>query len=206
MKTLAITFALSLLNTFIFAQRVATPVSNFTDTVRSDVYKEGKVKTVNGIPMNSGRDIVQNLTNIPNYTLYIQALRTSGLIQTVKSRGPITFFVPDNKAFAYLPAGKTDTLMRKSHVLELTNMMAYHAVAGNYSAKDIAKLIKDNNGTAVLTTIAGGKLTARIDANRNIILVDDNGNESIISTFDIPQNNGMAHLITRVLVPKYKVI
>ncbi|WP_460678894.1 fasciclin domain-containing protein [Mucilaginibacter koreensis] len=206
MKFLAITFSLAIFSSIAVAQRVATPVSGITDTVRSDVYKEGKVKMVNGIAINSGRDIVQNLANAPDYSLYVKALRACGLIQTVKSRGPITFFVPDNKAFAYLPAGKTDTLLRKSHVLELTNMMAYHAVAGNLSAKDITKLINDNNGTAELTTIAGGKLTAHIDANRNIVLVDDNGNESIISNFDIPQNNGIAHLITRVLVPKYKVI
>lgn len=189
-----------------FAQQTTTAVKAVADTVRDDVYQNGKIKMVNGVAMNSGRDIVQNLSQSANYNIFIKALRSSGMVQTVKSRGPITFFVPDNKAFSYLPAGVTDTLMKKNHILELTNLLTYHAVAGELKAKDISKMISDGKGNAELITLAGGKLKAHIDANRNIVLVDDNGNESIISTFDIPQNNGMAHLITRVLVPKYKVI
>jgi uncharacterized surface protein with fasciclin (FAS1) repeats len=186
-----------------FAQQTSNTLQ---DTVRAAAYRQGKVKLVSGVAMNSGRDVVYNFSQSQNYSIFINAIRNAGLTETIKSRGPITVFVPDNSAFGILPPGRMDTLMKPNHLLELVNLISYHMVPGNLKAKDIAKLIKDGNGQAVLITVAGGKLTAHIDTNRNIVLVDENGGESIISTFDIPQNNGTAHLVTKVLLPKYKVI
>jgi uncharacterized surface protein with fasciclin (FAS1) repeats len=88
----------------------------------------------------------------------------------------------------------------------LSYLLTYHAIAGRLTARDIARKINANNGEAVFTTIAGSKLTAKIDVNRNIVLVDENGNESIISKFDIPQSNGILHIVTSVLVPKPRAI
>ena len=74
------------------------------------------------------------------------------------------------------------------------------------TAHDIERKINANNGEATFTTIAGTKLTAKIDENRNIVLIDENGGQSIISKFDIPQSNGILHIVTSVLVPKAKII
>ncbi len=207
-KQLLILVIFLVASTAAFAQQTGGTgsVRGATDTVRSPAAQQGKVKMVNGTAMNSGQDVMYNFSQSPDYSMFIKAVRAGGLIETFRSRGPITVFVPDNVAFNSFGAGQMDSLLKQNHLLELDNLVTYHAVKGTVSAKDIAKLIKDNNGQAEILTIAGGKLTAHIDANRNIVLVDENGGESIISTFDIPQSNGMAHLITKVLVPKYKVI
>lgn len=205
MKYLLFTLTACLISHLSLAQQ--TPARNqVVDTVRAEIYKQGKVKMVNGTPMNSGRDAIYNFAQSPDYSIFINAVRKAGLTETFKSRGPITLFIPTNSAFVAVPAERMDTLLKQNHLLELVNLLTYHAVSGSLKAKDIAKLIKDNNGQATLTTIGGGKLIARIDTNRNIVLVDETGAQSIISTFDIPQSNGMAHVVTRVLVPKYKVI
>lgn len=206
MKQLLTLFALCIIGSHTFAQQTTTSRTPGTDTVRAKTVNNGKIKMVNGTPMSSGLDIYHNLFNSSNYSIFVNAIRTAGLIQTFTSRGPITVFVPDNAAFGAMPEGKMDTLMKANHTLELNNFVTYYALRGDFKAKDIAKLIHDNNGQAEFIMISGGKLTAHIDANRNIVLVDENGGQSIVSTFDIPQSNGMAHLITRTLMPKYKVI
>lgn len=208
MIRLYITPLVLLVSTLAFGQRTGLPPSSpVNDTVRTETIKKGKVKIVDGAIMNSGRDVIYNLSQSSNYSQFVKAVRTAGLIETFKSKGPITVFVPDNSAFAKLtPPGRMDTLLMKSHLLELSNLVTYHAIPGNIKSKDLAKLIQDGNGQATLTTVAGGKLVAHIDANRNIVLVDELGNQSIISRFDIPQSNGMVHIVTQVLVPRYKTI
>ncbi len=190
------------------AQTLPNQGSPVSDTVRTEIYKNNndKVKIVDGVAMSSGRDLIVNLSKADNYSLFVKAVRSGGLIETFRSRGPITVFVPGNAAFNSLPPGKLDTLLKKNHLLELDNLITYHAVPGNLRAKDIAGLIHSNNGEATLTTVAGSKLKARIDTNRNLVLVDENGGQSIISIFDVPQSNGIMHVVTQVLVPKYKVI
>jgi uncharacterized surface protein with fasciclin (FAS1) repeats len=73
-------------------------------------------------------------------------------------------------------------------------------------AKDILHEISENNGTATFITLTGNKLMAKLDANRNIVLIDENGGQSVISKFDITQNNGVIHIINAVLIPKFKEI
>ena len=103
-----------------------------------------------------------------------------------------------------MPKGELDTLLKPSHKQELNYLITTHAIAGRVTAHDIAHKINANKGQATFTTIAGSKLTAKIDTNRNIILIDDNGGESVISKFDIQQSNGMLHIVTAVLGPKIK--
>ena len=85
-------------------------------------------------------------------------------------------------------------------------LLTYHAIAGRLSARDIERKINSNNGRATFTTIAGSTLIAKIDTNRNIVLIDENGGESVISKFDIQQSNGLLHIVNAVLVPKPKAI
>ena len=168
--------------------------------------KWGLLKTADGSSMVSSNDIIQNIALAREYTVLNNAINCTGLTQTFKSKGPITIFAPTDQAFAKLPAGQMDTLLKPAHKYDLSYLITYHAIAGRFSVKDIEKLINSNNGQALFTTIAGIKITAHIDANRNIVLVDENGGESVISKFDIRQSNGMLHVVNAVLVPKNKVI
>jgi uncharacterized surface protein with fasciclin (FAS1) repeats len=186
----------------LFGQKtvVVTPV---IDSIKA---KWGKTKIVDGTPMKSSNDFIENMTSSKDYTILIKAIENAGLTQTFKSKGPITVFAPTNQAFGKLPAGKLDSLLKPDHKLDLSYLITYHAIAGRITAKDIEKKVNSNNGEATFTTIAGGRLTAKIDTNRNIILVDENGGESVISKFDIKQSNGLMHIVNSVLVPKIKAI
>ena len=186
----------------LFAQQtiVANPV---LDTVKA---RWGRIKIVDGATMISSNDFMENMAQSKEYTILISAIQNAGLTQTFKSKGPITVFAPTNEAFAKLPAGQMDTLLKPNHVLDLSYLLTYHAIAGRITAKDIERKINSNNGQATFTTIAGSVLTAKIDANRNIVLIDENGGESIISRFNIPQSNGLLHIVNAVLVPKTKAI
>ena len=186
----------------LFAQKTVV-VKGVIDTVKA---KWGKTKIVDGAIMTSSNDVVENIALSKEYTVLVTAIQNAGLTDTFKSKGPITVFAPTNQAFEKLPAGKLDTLLKPEHKLDLSTLITYHAVAGRITAKDIEKKINSNNGTATFTTIAGSKLTAQIDSNRNIVLVDENGGESIISKFDIQQSNGMLHVVNSVLIPKIKAI
>ena len=186
----------------LFAQKTAI-VNPVNDTLRA---KWGKIKIVDGAAMISSNDIIENMALSKEYTVLINAIEEAGLTETFKSKGPITIFAPTNQAFDKLPSGQLDTLLKPSHKLDLNYLLTYHAVAGRLSARDIAKKINSNNGEATFTTIAGTKLTAKIDTNRNIVLIDENGGESVISKFDIQQSNGLLHIVNAVLVPKAKEI
>jgi uncharacterized surface protein with fasciclin (FAS1) repeats len=186
----------------LFAQTTVV-VNPVNDTVKA---KWGKIKIVDGTKMISSNDIIENITQSKEYTTLVAAIEDAGLTDTFKSKGPITIFAPTNQAFDKLPAGELDSLLKPNHKLDLSYMLTYHAIAGRLTARDIARKINSNNGEATFITIAGSKITAKIDSNRNIVLIDENGGESIISKFDIQQSNGMLHVVNSVLVPKTKAI
>jgi uncharacterized surface protein with fasciclin (FAS1) repeats len=202
MKKLMLLIVLVLNGLLLYAQKT-TAVNPVIDTVKA---KWGKIKIVDGTAMVSSNDIIENMTLSKEYTVLINAIEEAGLTETFKSKGPITIFAPTNQAFDKLPSGQLDTLLKPSHKLDLNYLLTYHAIAGRVSARDIARKINSNNGQATFTTIAGSKLTAKIDTNRNIVLVDENGGESVISKFDIEQSNGLLHIVNAVLVPKAKSI
>jgi uncharacterized surface protein with fasciclin (FAS1) repeats len=202
MKKWIILTSLVFISFLSFAQK--TQVNNVNiDTLKA---KWGKIKIVDGVAMISSNDIIENMAKSKEYSVLITAIENAGLTQTFKSKGPITIFAPTNQAFNKLPVGVLDSLLLPIHKFDLSYLITYHAIAGKLSARDIARKINANNGQATFTTIAGSKLIAKIDVNRNIILVDENGGESIISKFDIPQSNGVLHVVNAVLTPKAKAI
>jgi uncharacterized surface protein with fasciclin (FAS1) repeats len=202
MKKLWGVIILVLNSALVFSQTtiIANPVN---DTVKA---KWGKVKIVDGSAMTSSNDIIENITQSQEYTTLVSVIEDAGLTETFKSKGPITVFAPTNKAFERMPAGELDTLLKANHKDDLSYLLTYHAIAGRVTAREIEKKIRANNGEATFITLAGSKLTAKIDENRNIVLIDENGGESIVSKFDIQQSNGILHIVTSVLVPKSKPI
>jgi uncharacterized surface protein with fasciclin (FAS1) repeats len=168
--------------------------------------KSIKSKVANGAVMASDKNIIQNVSKAKDYSILLNAIKVSGLDETFESKGPLTIFAPTNSAFAKLPGGKMDSLLKPEHKYELSSLIAYHAIAGKVSAKDISHNIKEHKGIAIYTTLAGSKITATIDTNRNIILTDENGGQCVISQFDVEQSNGMLHVVNTVFIPKTKVI
>ena len=160
-------------------------------------------RVVNGTIMSSANDIIENASRCKDLSTFVRLIDTAGLAQTFKSTNPVTVFAADNQAFLKLNKAVIDTLLKQAHKQELTKLLLSHVISGKISSKDIAKQISMNKGQTILTTMAGTKLTATIDANRNIVLTDENGGKSIISKFDIQQKNGILDIVNSVLTPKF---
>jgi uncharacterized surface protein with fasciclin (FAS1) repeats len=120
---------------------------------------------VGGQEMYPTKNIIENAVNSADHTTLVAAVKAAGLVETLEGAGPFTVFAPTNEAFAKLPAGTVDTLLKSENKPILTKVLTYHVVAGRLSASDLKKQIKAGNGTAELTTVEGGKLWATVDGN-----------------------------------------
>lgn len=156
---------------------------------------------VGGQSMLPARDIIDNAVNSADHTTLVAAVKAAGLVDTLKGKGPFTVFAPVNSAFAALPAGTVDTLLKPENKGMLTGILTYHVVAGKLDAKALMAKIKAGNGSAELKTVNGGMLTAMMNGPRNIVIKDAKGNVAEISTYDVYQSNGVIQVINRVLMP-----
>jgi uncharacterized surface protein with fasciclin (FAS1) repeats len=155
---------------------------------------------VGGAPMLPTKDIVSNAVNSADHTTLVAAVKAAGLVETLQSPGPFTVFAPTNEAFAKLPAGTVDTLVKPENKDALTKVLTYHVVAGKMTSKDLWKAVKAGNGTAMLKTVSGGmlKVTAMGQA---IILTDEKGGMSRVTIADVYQSNGVIHVVDTILLP-----
>jgi uncharacterized surface protein with fasciclin (FAS1) repeats len=184
-KTLLLIAATALVSTASFAQ-----MDNMAKTVE-----------VGGAPMYPSKNIVENAVNSKDHTTLVAAVKAAGLLETLESPGPFTVFAPTNEAFDLLPAGTVDNLVKPENKATLTKILTYHVVAGKYNAKDLAKLIKDGDGTATLTTVEGGKLWLMMKGKK-IEIKDEDGGMAYVTIKDVNQSNGVIHVIDHVLMPK----
>src|SRR5258705_2450229 len=120
---------------------------------------------VGGQEMYPTKNIIENAVNSADHTTLVAAVKAAGLVETLQGAGPFTVFAPTNEAFAKLPAGTVDTLLKPENKATLAKVLTYHVVAGSWSASDLKKQIKAGNGTAELTTVEGGKLWAAAEGN-----------------------------------------
>ena len=155
---------------------------------------------VGGQEMYPTKNIIQNAVNSADHTTLVAAVKAAGLVETLEGAGPFTVFAPTNEAFAKLPAGTVDTLLKPENKPTLTKVLTYHVVAGRLSASDLKKQIKAGNGTAELTTVEGGKLWASEEGNR-IRLKDEKGGTSWVTIPNVFQSNGVIHVVDTVLMP-----
>ena len=155
---------------------------------------------VGGAQMLSTKNIVENAMNSSEHTTLVAAVTAAGLVETLQGAGPFTVFAPTNAAFDMLPAGSVDLLVKPYNKVTLTKILTSHVVAGRMNAADLAKMIKDGNGTGVLTTLSGHKLmlTRQGDA---ILIKDENGGTAVVTTANVYQSNGVIHVIDHVLIP-----
>jgi uncharacterized surface protein with fasciclin (FAS1) repeats len=155
---------------------------------------------VGGQEMYPTKDIIDNAVNSADHTTLVAAVKAAGLVDTLKGPGPFTVFAPTNEAFAKLPAGTVDTLLKPENKDALTKILTYHVVAGRLSALDLKKQIKAGNGQAELKTVSGGTLIAMMQG-KNIVLKDEKGDVSTITIPNVFQSNGVIHVIDTVVLP-----
>src|ERR1044072_5356776 len=118
-----------------------------------------KTVAVGGAPMYPSKNIVENAVNSKDHTTLVGAVKAAGLVETLQSPGPFTVFAPTNAAFAKLPAGTVDTLLKPENKPKLTAVLTYHVVAGRMSAKELMDAVKKGNGKAMLKTVEGDQIT-----------------------------------------------
>ncbi len=147
------------------------------------------------------KDIVDIAVGSEAHTTLVAAVKAADLVATLKSKGPFTVFAPVNDAFAKLPAGTVETLLKPENKAQLVKILTYHVVAGNIDSKAVAAAITKGNGKAVLTTVSGGKLTASLD-NGKVKLTDENGGSAFVTAVDLKGSNGVIHVIDGVVLPK----
>lgn len=155
---------------------------------------------VGGAPMFPKKTIVENAINSPIHKTLVAAVKAAGLVDTLNGPGPFTVFAPTDDAFAKLPAGTVDTLVKPENKETLTKILTYHVVPGKISSKQLAKMIKKGGGMATLKTVQGGTLTAKMTGSI-ITLTDEKGGTATITTADVFQKNGVIHVIDSVLMP-----
>ncbi len=156
---------------------------------------------VGGAPMLASKDIIDNAVNSKDHTTLVAAVKAAGLVETLKGPGPFTVFAPTNAAFAALPAGTVDTLLKPENKGMLTGILTYHVVAGKVDAAALTKAIADGKGTAKLKTVAGGTLTAKT-AGGKVMVMDEKGGSATVTIADVYQSNGVIHVVDKVLLPK----
>ena len=156
---------------------------------------------VGGAPMYSNKDIVDNAVNSKDHTTLVAAVKAAGLVPTLKSAGPFTVFAPTNAAFAALPAGTVDTLLKPENKPALTKVLTYHVVAGKMDSAALMKAVDAGGGKATLTEVSGGTLTATKSGNM-IMLSDESGGMAHVTIPDVVQSNGVIHVVDKVLLPK----
>lgn len=155
---------------------------------------------VGGAPMYATKNIIENAVNSKDHTTLVAAVKAAGLVETLQGPGPFTVFAPTNEAFAKLPAGTVEALLKPENKAMLTSVLTYHVVAGRLSSADVSKAIKAGKGTAELTTVEGGKLWAMM-SGKDVVIKDEKGNTSKITIMDVNQSNGVIHVIDSVVLP-----
>jgi uncharacterized surface protein with fasciclin (FAS1) repeats len=155
---------------------------------------------VGGSPMMADKDIIDNAVNSKDHTTLVAAVKAAGLVDTLKGPGPFTVFAPTNEAFAALPAGTVDKLLKPAMKADLTKVLTYHVVAGKLDAAALKTQIAAGGGKAELKTVQGETLTAT-EKNGGIALTDTKGNTAMVTIADVMQSNGVIHVVDKVLMP-----
>jgi uncharacterized surface protein with fasciclin (FAS1) repeats len=156
---------------------------------------------VGGAAMYPNKDIVDNAVNSKDHTTLVAAVKAAGLVETLKGKGPFTVFAPTNAAFAKLPDGTVETLLKPENKDKLATILKCHVVSADAMSSAIGKMIKDDKGAHTVKTVGGCMLTAKMDGNK-ITLTDEKGDVATVTIADVKQSNGVIHVINTVMLPK----
>jgi uncharacterized surface protein with fasciclin (FAS1) repeats len=156
-------------------------------------------KMVGGAAMYPSKNIIQNAVNSKDNTTLVAAVKAAGLVDTLQGPGPFTVFAPTNAAFAQLPAGTVDTLL-KPEKEQLATVLTYHVLPGHLTTADLKEAVKDGGGQATFKTVQGEPLTIT-EKRRAFDITDSKGHTARITIADVLQSNGVIHVINKVLMP-----
>src|SRR4029079_10580345 len=148
---------------------------------------------VGGAPMFSSKNIIQNAVNSKDHTTLVAAVKAADLVDTLSGKGPFTVFAPTNDAFAKLPAGTVDTLLKPENKDALVGVLTYHVVPGRLEAADLTDGKK-------LKTVEGEELTVKRSGDK-IMIIDAKGGSSTITIENVNQSNRVIQVIDTVLMP-----
>jgi len=153
------------------------------------------------VAVAQSKDVVDIAIGSADHTTLVAAVKAADLVTTLKSKGPFTVFAPTNSAFAKLPAGTVESLLKPENKGTLAKILTYHVVSGNLDAAAVINAVKAGQGKAVVTTVSGGKLTVTLD-NGKVKLTDESGNSAFVTAADLKGSNGVVHVIDSVVLPK----
>lgn len=178
--------------------KLSTAAASFV--IATAVYAENPM--VGGAPMLETKNIVENAVNSEDHTTLVAAVQAAGLVETLQSEGPFTVFAPVNDAFAALPEGTVDTLLKPENKEMLVKVLTAHVVAGDWSAAEIAaKANASADGFYHFKAVSGDALSAQVKG-QNVYIYDENGTAGRVTIADVNQSNGVIHVVDSVLVPK----
>jgi len=153
------------------------------------------------ISASAQKTVVELALGSKAHTTLVAAVQAADLVSTLQSAGPFTVFAPTNDAFAKLPKGTVETLLKPENKATLAKILTYHVVAGNLDAAAVVKAINDGKGKVTLTTVSGGLLTASLKDGK-VILTDEKGRFATVTATDLKAGNGVVHVIDAVILPK----
>ncbi|MFU1477163.1 fasciclin domain-containing protein [Roseovarius sp. C7] len=161
----------------------------------------GENPMVGGAPMYADKNIVENAVNSEDHTTLVAAVKAAGLVETLQGEGPFTVFAPTNDAFAALPEGTVDGLLKPEAKDQLTKVLTCHVVGADAMSTAIKGMIDDDGGAHVVPTLGGCELNATYDGDK-IMLEDENGRVINVTIADVDQSNGVIHVVDSVILPK----
>jgi uncharacterized surface protein with fasciclin (FAS1) repeats len=150
---------------------------------------ETAVEIVEEVPVEAPNTVVDIAVGSPDHTTLVAAVTAAGLVETLSGTGPFTVFAPTNAAFAALPDGTVDNLLKPESKDQLTSVLTYHVVSGNVMAADLSdgQVVKTLNGQDLTVSIKDGKVMI---------------NGATVTAADLAGSNGVIHVVDAVLLPK----
>ena len=150
---------------------------------------------------NAGKDIVDTAIAGKDFSTLVAAVKAAGLVETLKGEGPFTVFAPTNEAFAKLPKGTLESLLKPENKEKLATILACHVVPAAAFAADVQKMVADDGGMHKVKTVGGCELTASVKDGK-VMISDENGTAATVTIADVKQSNGVIHVVDTVLLPK----
>ncbi len=200
MKKISIAVAAGVVATALLGGCAGTMGSGNASAMPSSSMAMNDTVMVGGAAMFPSKDIIDNAVNSKDHTTLVAAVKAAGLVDTLKSPGPFTVFAPTNAAFATLPAGTVDTLLKPENKPTLTKVLTYHVVSGRVDSTSLGRMIAASGGRATLKTVSGGNLYATMSGS-NVIITDDKGGAATVTIANVYQSNGVIHVVNKVLLP-----
>jgi uncharacterized surface protein with fasciclin (FAS1) repeats len=155
---------------------------------------------VGGAAMFEDKNIVENAVNSADHTTLVAAVQAAGLVETLSGAGPFTVLAPTNDAFAKLPAGTVENLLKPENKDTLVKILTCHVIAANAMSGDIMGMVDADGGKHKVTTVGGCEFTL-MTKDGKVMIEDGQGNVATVTIADVKQSNGVIHVIDTVLLP-----